>query len=214
MRNILLLSAVSAALAASSGLAPRPATIEATVLDQRGSPVEGAVVFAISGAVESPPAKTVEMTMKGMEFDPAFSSVSVGDSVSFPNQDSTHHHVYSFSKTKKFDSRLYKDGAPKVVEFDKPGLVTVGCKIHDWMKGTILVTPSALRAVTGKDGKAELRMQAGPSVKLGVYHPRLRGKPEKHDQEITLKDGKGAATWKLPLKKESSGGKRPHKVYY
>lgn len=214
MRTLLPILIAAVAAAAPSGRSMKPATIDAVVVDQNGDPVENAVVFVLEGAVAAESVKTVEMTMKDMEFQPDFSAVSVGDSVSFPNGDSTHHHVYSFSKTKKFDSRLYKDGPPKVVEFDKPGLVKVGCKIHDWMQGTILVTPSGARASTGKDGKASLKVKASPEVKLGVYHPRLRGKPEKLERVLPVKDGKIATRWELKLKKKQAADKRPQKVYY
>jgi plastocyanin len=209
-------TALSLALCAVFANAPAAlaSVVEAAVLDAKGKPVEGAVVFALDSKTRPPESERKTMDMKGMAFAPGFIAVTVGDSVSFPNKDTTHHHVYSFSKTKKFDSRLYKDGEPKTVVFDKPGLVKVGCKIHDWMKGTVLVTPSSERALTGKDGKASLRVSADGSVRVGVYHPRLRGKHTKHEKTVTLEKGKGSVEWSLKLKRKKKKTGRKKKVYY
>ena len=37
--------------------------------------------------------------------------------------------------------------------FDKPGVVKLGCNIHDWMSGIILVLPTRHFATTGDDGR-------------------------------------------------------------
>ncbi|PCI33352.1 MAG: hypothetical protein COB53_12170 [Elusimicrobia bacterium] len=189
------------------------AAVEATVVDQKGNPVEDAIVFTLDGT-SSRKAKTIVMVMKDMDFAPKFVAVTVGDSVSFPNRDTTHHHVYSFSKIKKFDSRLYKDGKPKVVKFNKAGLVKAGCKIHDWMKGTILITTSDRRVFTDAGGVAVLKVARGKSVRLGIYHPRLRGKHTKHEVDVALRKGKGTASWKLKLKKKKKKKSTRNKVYY
>ena len=67
-------------------------------------------------------------------------SAAHGTAVDFPNQDDTYHNVFSYSKTKRFDLGRYRKGEkPATVIFDKAGVVTVHCEIHDRMRGTILV---------------------------------------------------------------------------
>jgi plastocyanin len=89
-----------------------------------------------NSGVKSP----VQMAQRHMMFDPELLPIRVGTAVEFPNQDDTYHNVFSYSKTKRFDlGRFRKEEKPAQVIFDKPGVVTVHCEIHDRMRGTILV---------------------------------------------------------------------------
>ena len=51
--------------------------------------------------------------------------------MTFPNLDPIMHHVYSFSATKPFEIKLYSGDPPTGILFDKPGVATLGCNIHD-----------------------------------------------------------------------------------
>jgi len=44
----------------------------------------------------------------------------------------------------------------KPILFDRPGVVQLGCNIHDWMSGIILVLPNPFFGKTGVNGKAIL----------------------------------------------------------
>ena len=100
-------------------------------------------------------------------FVPEMLPIAVGTQVRFPNRDQIRHHVYSFSRPKRFELPLYKgEDAPPVL-FDKPGVVKIGCNIHDWMSAIILVLPNDRFAVTKEDGTFS---SAGP--RLGQLHDR------------------------------------------
>jgi plastocyanin len=72
-------------------------------------------------------------------FVPRVSVIRTGTAVTFPNSDNIRHQVYSLSDAKKFTLKLYA-GSPKVeVLFDKPGLVVLGCNIHDSMVAFVAV---------------------------------------------------------------------------
>ena len=88
-----------------------------------------------------PDAKAIaEMSQKSILFAPDLVAVHVGTAVEFPNLDDTYHNVFSYSKAKRFDLGRYRKGEkPGTVIFDKPGVVTVHCEIHERMRGTILV---------------------------------------------------------------------------
>lgn len=84
--------------------------------------------------------KSAEMPQKNIAFAPDLIAVRVGTAVEFPNMDDTYHNVFSYSKTKRFDlGRFRKEEKPGTIVFDKPGVVTVHCEIHDRMRGIILV---------------------------------------------------------------------------
>ena len=80
-----------------------------------------------------------------LEFVPHVKPVVVGSPVYFPNKDDVRHHVYSFSPAKRFELPLYSGTPAAPVVFDRPGIVAIGCNIHDWMLGYIYVaeTPSS-----------------------------------------------------------------------
>ena len=102
-----------------------------------------AVVYLLGDlpAKNNPSAKSPAlMAQKNVTFEPELLPIQVGTAVDFPNQDDTYHNVFSYSKTKRFDLGRYRKGEkPATIIFDKAGVVTVHCEIHDRMRGTILV---------------------------------------------------------------------------
>lgn len=75
-----------------------------------------------------------EVTQKGNEFSEKLLKVKRGDSISFRNDDSHFHNVFSLSDAKSFDLGSYPQGQSKKVTFDKEGSVDVECAIHPGMK--------------------------------------------------------------------------------
>ena len=77
---------------------------------------------------------------------PTVSVISAGNAVSFPNSDDILHHVYSFSPAKTFNIPLYGRGSNSDYreEFVTAGAVEIGCNIHDWMLGYIVVVDSTV----------------------------------------------------------------------
>ncbi|HET6942615.1 MAG TPA: methylamine utilization protein, partial [Sphingomicrobium sp.] len=82
---------------------------------------------------------TFSVSQRDMQFHPFVLVVPVGAKVSFPNLDPTRHHVYSFSPAKKFELKLFAKDQSRSVVFDKPGVVALGCNIHDAMTAFIYV---------------------------------------------------------------------------
>jgi len=126
-------------LAVTSLAHAQNAEIAATVSDAHGKPVVDAVVVAVpsDGNLRLParaPQDVVDQVDK--EFVPKVQAILVGTAVTFPNRDSVRHQVYSFSPARRFELPLYT-GVPQAVTFDKPGIVILGCNIHDWMVGYI-----------------------------------------------------------------------------
>jgi hypothetical protein len=94
--------------------------------------------------------------------------------VKFPNSDSVSHHVYSFSPTKPFELGLYKGNVYPPVVFDKPGIVVVGCNIHDSMLGYIRVVDTPYFAVTNEQGVALIDGVPSGDYAVEVWTPRVR----------------------------------------
>lgn len=98
------------------------------------------------------------MAQQGIEFLPYLLPVQVGTRVFFPNQDTTAHNVYSDSSTQAFNlGRIVPDANPvPSTLFDKPGLVTLRCDIHENMRAEILVLDTPYFVVTEPDGSYRL----------------------------------------------------------
>lgn len=144
--------------------------------DAAGTPLADAVIHAMpaSGPTEAKGAKAAAIEQVDREFVPYVSAIQTGTAVSFPNRDAILHHVYSFSPAKPFEIKLYQGRSPTQIVFDKPGVVTLGCNIHDWMIGHVLVVSTPHFATTGRDGIARLRELPAGSYELAAWHPQQR----------------------------------------
>ncbi|HMP76047.1 MAG TPA: methylamine utilization protein [Kiritimatiellia bacterium] len=148
------------------------------VRDAAGAPVEYAVATWTSSSVAAAaePGRAV-IVQADQEFHPPVTLIPVGSTIAFPNEDTVAHHVYSFSPAKKFDLPLYTGESPQVVQFDKPGVVALGCNIHDWMTAYVFVTDTRWAALSDTNGVARLADIPREPGELRVWHPRLRGAP-------------------------------------
>ena len=146
---------IAAALGLAAPLCAAPLSVR--VVDASGRGVRDAVVtFYPSGGAARParPGGRFVVSQKNIQFHPFLTIVPVGADVSFPNFDPTKHHVYSFSPAKRFELKLFARDQSRTVHFDKPGVVALGCNIHDQMSAFIVVTDSAWTARTNAQGVA------------------------------------------------------------
>jgi hypothetical protein len=120
------------------------------------------------------------------QFQPRVLAVTVGTPISFPNRDSVRHHVYSFSPAKPFEIRLYGGSSPPPVVFDKPGVVVLGCNIHDNMAGWIVVLETPYQVRTDAKGTGVISDVPAGSYQLRVWHPVLPAGASADEQALVL----------------------------
>ena len=80
---------------------------------------------------------TVEIVMKGFQFDPKEATVKVGQSVTWRNEDSAKHDA--FSEKDALDTNDIDKGGTVTFQPDKAGTINYICSIHPSMKGTLVV---------------------------------------------------------------------------
>ena len=175
-----------------------PPTVERALNQRYGTNVEAALTPSNPPAavvyLEGPfPANAkpksgdvAQMGQKNMLFAPDLIAVHIGGTVEFPNLDDTYHNVFSYSKAKRFDlGRYRKEEKPGTVVFDKSGVVTVHCEIHDRMRGTILVLETPYFQKTDSAGHYRLdHLPAGHfTVKAWINEANVR------ERAIDLKSG-------------------------
>ena len=134
---------------------------------------------------KSPPTK--QIAQKNLAFLPSLLPVQVGTRVEFPNLDDTYHNIFSYSPAKRFDLGRYRPEErpiPSVI-FDKPGLVTLRCDIHEHMRGLILVLNTPYFVMTDTAGRFRLdKLPPGHyTLKAWIDSRTTREKP------VELRDG-------------------------
>lgn len=173
-----------------------------------GKPVNAAVVTLRSVDASRPPARPVSGTIGQDElaFIPHVLVVPVGSAVSFPNNDKVSHQVYSFSPARSFKLPLYR-GTPPPVTFDRPGVVTLGCNIHDQMRAYVFVVEAQHFGRTDTQGRWSAPDVEPGEYQLEIWHPLSRVQRAVVEQRVTVAP-QGAqlvirATAALKLRSES-----------
>jgi plastocyanin len=189
---------------ALAGVAAHAAELHVAVKDHRGKNVADAVVLAVAvdprNAQHShPPPDAVDQVDK--QFVPYVKPIFVGSTVHFPNSDNIRHQVYSFSAAKKFELPLYAGtNAPPVV-FDKPGVVVLGCNIHDWMIGYIYVSETPFFAKTGPLGTVAITDMPPGEYSVRIWHPSMDRAEETTTRQINVSaEAAASAEWQIGLK--------------
>jgi plastocyanin len=185
-------------------------SILVTVKDVQGALVADAVVYAKSNdSVVLRGKKQAMIEQRDKQFVPYVTAIQVGTSVTFPNEDSVRHDVYSLSPAKEFELPLYAGIPAEPVTFDKEGFITLGCSIHDWMVAYIAVLPTPYFRVTGKDGRTVLEDLPAGQYSVEVWQPLLKGAPEKFAQHIDLAEGSKELLFTLDLRRDSRAKSAP-----
>ncbi|OHU86842.1 MULTISPECIES: methylamine utilization protein [Pseudoalteromonas] len=165
--------------------------LEVVVSDDQGNAIKGAAVWLTGAkwqATGEQKTKVYSMGQKDRAFVPHTLVVPSGTLVDFPNFDSILHHVYSFSKAKSFELKLYRDKPLAPVSFTQPGVVELGCNIHDWMLGYILVVNSGVYGVSDEQGKVQLALDSSQlgNAQLNVWHERYENLDSPESQLLTI----------------------------
>jgi plastocyanin len=154
-----------------------------------GKPLAGAVVFVDTPRKVAAPTRFAwgtEMAQHNIAFDPHVLIVPTGSTVTFPNKDKVRHHVYSFSKVKAFNLKLYgRDQVPTVV-FDKTGIVALGCNIHDSMSGFIVVTDTPFAMQTDANGHVSIPDVPAGGATVRLWHPAIRAPGNMLSNQVTV----------------------------
>ena len=167
-------------LCAGLSLEARPASLTMVVSDRSGQPVPEVVVYAVAAEksttqpVPRTPTTPVVMDQRFEQFRPHVLIAQTGSAISFPNADTVAHHVYSFSEPKQFELPLYQGTAHPPVTFDRPGVIDIGCNIHDHMEAHIVIVDTPFFAATGIDGRAVITDVPSGDYTVKIYSPRLR----------------------------------------
>lgn len=180
----------------SGSILAAPLQVQFVAVD--GKPVAGTVVVLRSADASRPAARPMaaEIDQLDLQFVPHVTIIPAGSQVSFPNSDSVSHQVFSFSAAKAFQLPLYRGKKHDPVLFERAGVVTLGCNIHDQMRAYVFVVDAQYFGRTDAQGQWSVADVQPGDYQLSIYHPLSRTQEAVLEQLVTV----GAAGAKLQLK--------------
>lgn len=187
MKTFLHSCAASLVLIAAHLGTANAATLSVQVVNAAGKPLQDAAVYAepLSTPVVAR-TKGAEIEQKSRKFMPVMTVVQTGTEISFPNNDTVRHHVYSFSPNKPFELKLYSGNPGTPILFDKPGTVTIGCNIHDQMVAYIQVVNTPHFGKSDQEGKVRIADLGPGKYRLKAWHYQLPANAAAAETEITI----------------------------
>lgn len=157
-------------------------SVVVTVQDNQGVAVKGLVVYLEPVDRKIPVANkfsAIEISQKDKGFSPYLSVVQSGTTVTFSNRDDITHHIYSVSGNARFSYTLRAGEVTEELLIAAPGLIAMGCNIHDWMSGYVLVLNTPFYALSDERGQANFVAMAQGDYRVVLWHPQLKEQPGK-----------------------------------
>ena len=147
--------------------------VKVSVTNVSGAPsADTIVVFDPLDGTPAPTQDTAVIDQINKTFVPRVNVMRTGTAVAFPNSDRIRHQVYSFSTPHPFTLKLYAGSPRTEVIFEKPGMIVLGCNIHDSMMAFVAVVDSPYFKKTPASGIAEMDLPPG-RYRLRVWNPNM-----------------------------------------
>lgn len=165
---------------------PKPVLPDEVVTGSGGT-LANVVVYLKSGAEDyswPTPADSVTLDQKGCMYTPHIVALMTGQTLSVINSDATTHNIHPTPADNREWNKSQPPNSPAITDtFARPEVaIPVKCNVHPWMKGYIAVLANPLYAVTGKDGKFEIK-----GVPPGTYTVEAWSEEYKtQDQTVTV----------------------------
>lgn len=187
------------------GAAPKPAKIDmsqdsncagsntAENLVVSGGDLQNVFIYVKDGLGSrtfAVPTEPVTLTQSGCKYKPHVLGVMVGQTIKIVNGDPTTHNIHPTPK----DNREWNESqAPQAPPLEKTFareeiLLPVKCNQHPWMRMFLNVVKNPFYAVSGPDGKFEIKGLPPGDYTIAFVHEKLG----EQDQKVTLaaKDAK------------------------
>jgi plastocyanin len=208
MRRLETLYLLCFSLLLGQSFAVQSSNLRIQVTDEHKQPIADVVVELIaSQPMATHATKLSNIAQENLTFVPFVSAIVAGSSIEFPNRDKTRHHVYSFSEAKSFEIQLYANKPDAPVLFDKAGIVSIGCNIHDYMQAYVYVGSSPLLGVSNDQGEITFSHLNHDTYQLKLWHPWQKNN---HDSTklVLERDSDIALTMAILPKRKPTAPKR------
>lgn len=122
----------------------------------------------------------IDIRQKDKGFNPYLSVVQSNSSVTFSNLDDITHHIYSVTGIERFSYSLKSGKTTQPLSIEQAGIIAMGCNIHDWMSGYLLVVDTPFYAITADDEQIELTVVQQGDFQITAWHPQFNEKITRH----------------------------------
>lgn len=169
------------------------ATLDINVLNPDRSGAASMILYAEPMDSQAPSLKAskIEITQKNRAFAPYITVMQRQDQVEFSNKDDFTHHIYSISGQNRFSFKL-KAGESREMNKLKTTAgaetIAMGCNIHDWMSGFILVLDTPYFAETDSQGHAVFELELMGKYRLTLWHPQLKTENNRLSRIVEVTD--------------------------
>ncbi|MCH7995220.1 MAG: carboxypeptidase regulatory-like domain-containing protein [Planctomycetes bacterium] len=120
------------------------------------------------------PDNPITLDQKGCRFRPHIVVVPKDVPLRILNSDGVLHNVHLFAKKNEPFNRSMPGRVKELsVTFDYKERIRVGCDVHKWMSGWIVVSKHPYYAVTGKDGAFRFDNVPAGSYSVEIWHEKL-----------------------------------------
>ncbi len=142
-------------------------------------------IVGASGSL-SVPAEAPALSQDDCRFSPRVVVVGTSQPMDILNNDDILHNVHLHSEANP-EKNLGQPGCltKLSVTFEEPEIFRVGCDVHRWMSGTIVVTEHPVVAATDENGAFSLAGVPPGTYQLTVWHEQLG----EQTKEITVTEG-------------------------
>jgi plastocyanin len=171
--------------------------------------IRGAIVSipGIAKGAALQPEKAVKFDQRECVFEPHVLAFSAGSTIEILNSDDIMHDLRTFS-TANPPLNLIQPRTVKSIEvkIEKPETIKVGCYMHPWMSAWWYAAGNPYYAVTGTDGKFEIRDVPPGTYTLKLWQEKLGSRT----RTVTVKAGQTATVdFKLKPGTQAAAGKMP-----
>lgn len=163
-------------------------TLSIKVLSTNQKPLENIVVYVepVGHKVDLKNTATLEVGQQNKSFIPYISVMQLGSDVKFNNKDNITHHIYSPVGENKFSVKVRSGQQVIKSDFKQAGEVSMGCNIHDWMSGYMLIVDTPFFAKSDKSGNTEININKSGQYKVIVWHPQMKEANNRVTKIITI----------------------------
>jgi len=147
-------------------------------------------VVVTAAGVKAPAPADAPLNNDKCAFVPRVATLRPGGAVKMTSKDPILHTMHAAGADGKayFNVSMPIPNLTISKPLDKPGVVTLSCSTHTWMRGYLFVTDE-LSVVSGADGKFQLDNVPAGAVELRFWHEALKAAPVK----VTVKDGQSVS---------------------
>ncbi len=146
-----------------------------SILDRGDRPAQDvgqAVVWLVGRSAAAAAPGAARIVTEGKQFVPRITVVTVGSTVSFPNQDPFNHNVFSLTEEGAFDLGLFSRGEARSVQFQEPGIIRIYCNVHAQMSAIVVVRENPHFSRPEGDGSFILDGVPPGTYTLHAWHER------------------------------------------